>query len=57
KHAKALKNAEVAIEKLSNRVMHGKPPTKQPFKNVEKRLRGRFRWTLHDREDFVEFLQ
>ncbi|KAK3812333.1 MAG: hypothetical protein J3R72DRAFT_462984, partial [Linnemannia gamsii] len=57
KQAKALKNAEVAIETLSNRVMHGKPPTKQIFSNVENSLRGGFRWTLHDREDLVEFLQ
>ncbi|KAG0303665.1 hypothetical protein BGZ97_001810, partial [Linnemannia gamsii] len=57
KQVKALKNAKVAIETLSNRVMQGKPPTKQMFKNVESSLRGGFKWSLHDREDFVEFLR
>ena len=56
KQVKALKNAVVAIEMLSNRVSQGKPPTKQMFKNVDNSLRGGFKWSLHDREDFVEFL-
>ncbi|KAF9123680.1 hypothetical protein BGW39_008793, partial [Mortierella sp. 14UC] len=43
KHVKALKNAKVAIEMLSNRVSQGKPPTKQMFKNVDNSLRGGFK--------------
>ncbi|KAK5815552.1 hypothetical protein F5H01DRAFT_405658 [Linnemannia elongata] len=57
KRAKALKNAKVAIETLGNRINQGKPPTKQMFKNVERSLRGGFKWSLQDREDFVHFLQ
>lgn len=57
KRVKALKTAEVAIAILSDRVNQGKPPTKKMFENVEKGLRGSFKWSLQDREDFVEFLR
>ncbi|KAF8904552.1 hypothetical protein BGZ58_006494, partial [Dissophora ornata] len=57
KRVKALRTAEVAVETLSHRVSQGQPPTKQMFKNVEKGLRGGFKWSLQDRKDFVEFLQ
>ncbi|KAG0298727.1 hypothetical protein BGZ98_000089 [Dissophora globulifera] len=57
KRVKALKSAEVAVETLSDRVRQGKSSTMQMFKNVEKGLREAFRWSLQDREDFVEFLQ
>ncbi|KAF9130429.1 hypothetical protein BGX30_013492 [Mortierella sp. GBA39] len=57
KQVKAFKTAKVAVETLSNRVSQGRPPTKQMFKNVEKSLHGGFKWSLRDREDFVDFLQ
>jgi hypothetical protein len=57
KQVKALKDAMVAIETLNNRVTQGKPPTKQMFRNIDKSLREGFKWSLADREGFVEFLQ
>ncbi|KAF9956089.1 hypothetical protein BGZ72_003026 [Mortierella alpina] len=53
----ALKTAKVAIEALNDRVSHGKPPTKEMFKQAEKGLRGGFKWTIEDRKDFVNFLR
>ena len=57
RRVKALKTVEVAVETHSDRLRQGKPPTKQMFKNVEKGLQGAFKWSLQDREDFVEYLQ
>ncbi|KAF9126356.1 hypothetical protein BGW39_006692 [Mortierella sp. 14UC] len=50
KRVKAIKAAEVAVEKLSDRVNNGKNPTKQMFKDIEKGVRGGFKWSYRDRE-------
>ncbi|KAF9320265.1 hypothetical protein BG003_006655 [Podila horticola] len=40
----------------ASRVMEGKSPTSQIFMNVEKDLRGGFKWSYDDRVDFVQYL-
>lgn len=49
--------ANEAIQLFEERVMEGRPPTSQMLKNVEKSLQGGFKWSIRDREDFIEFLQ